>query len=122
MSAAKHFTYILPLINGETERVCSKDGCEKPGSYVTGYYLVVNRRVRVWTCVEHWSGNPQLVVPTPISILIAEKAEVAYHEQMVKKYRYNVAPERHESVKVLAATGIGKPLPYDRVKAWRWGE
>lgn len=103
-----------------TTRVCPEDGCGRPATLVTGHYLVEARRVRVWSCREHWSGNPQLVVPTPPSIAAAIRAEEEYRVEVMKKYRY-VGPEYGVSVKVLASSGHGEPIPGDRVKAWRWG-
>jgi len=108
-------------ITPSTTRVCPHEGCDRPAESVQGYYLVGTRRVRQWVCIKHWNRNPQLVLPTPPSILAAEKAEQEYREEMSKKYRTNVDPERGVSVKVLASSGHGLPIPGDRVKAWRWG-
>jgi hypothetical protein len=104
-----------------TNRTCSENGCTGAGDYVTGYYLVERRRVRVWTCLEHWSGNPLLVLPTPPSILAGLRAEEEHRENMAKRYRSNAEPERGVSIKTLAPSGHGKYIGGDRVANWRWG-
>jgi hypothetical protein len=104
-----------------TGRVCAHEGCENPATHVDGYYLVVRRRVRTWVCASHWRGNPQLVLPTPPSILAALVAEEEYHANMAKRYHYDTTPSDRVSVKTLASSGHGPSIPSDRVANWRWG-
>lgn len=119
---SKYFEHTFDLLEPITERACSQPDCRDKGAFVQGYYLVGGRRrVRVWVCRGHWLGIPATLLPTPASIVAAENAEEIHLKNMAKHYRQDVAPERHESVKALAATGHGKAIPTDRIAAWRWG-
>lgn len=104
-----------------TERTCSVEECSAPAPHIQGYYLVESRRVRVWVCRSHYTGHPQLVLPTPASIVAAIKAEAEYMAAQEKRLSWNVDSERGESIKTLGASGHGLPIPGDRVKQWRWG-
>ena len=104
-----------------TSRVCAHEGCENPATHVDGYYLVVRRRVRQWTCRTHWRGNPMLVLPTPPDIQAALDAEEARYEAWAKHYKMDVDTDSRVSVKVMAPSGHGKAYHPDRVANWRWG-
>lgn len=95
--------------------------CGENAVFIDGYYLVGQRRVRVWVCAEHKLGFPTKVLPVPAHIQAALDAEEEYLEKMRRTTRYNADSEDSESVKFLAPTGHGEPIPYDRVAAWRWG-
>jgi hypothetical protein len=107
-------------IDPTTTRECSEDGCKKPAPHVNGYYLVETRRVRVWVCREHYVGSPNNLLPTPQSILEAIEADRQHYANMEKRYKVNVDPERGVSVKVMAPTGHGARVNFDRVSSWRW--
>lgn len=104
-----------------TDRVCPSEGCDRPARLVNGYYLVDRRRVRVWSCARHYLGNPLRVLPTPPSIVAALEAEKRHYENMAKRYRYDVSPDKGVSVKTLASSGHGPQIPYDRAQSFRWG-
>lgn len=105
----------------ESSHTCAHDGCGQVAGYIQGAYFVGTKRVRVWVCLSHWEGKVTLVLPTPTDIQRAIDAEAAYYAEQNEKYRRNAAPERGESIKTLAASGHGTPIPGDRVKSWRWG-
>lgn len=109
------------IVESTTARVCSHDECDHNAPHVEGYYLVGPRRVRVWVCKDHWSGNPLLALPTPPSVIAAEEAEAEHLRKMEKKYRMDQPPEFGVSVKIMAGSGIGPVIPNDRVASWRWG-
>ena len=103
----------------QTARVCSESGCDKPGRNVGGHYNVESRRVRVWVCDNHFVGNPNREVPVPASIQFALKREEAFLAQTRERMRY--VPVTGRSIKTLAPSGHGEPIPGDRVAQWRWG-
>lgn len=105
----------------KTSRVCSRENCGREALYVTGYYLVGTRRVRQWTCLKHWSHNPQLVLPTPAWVVAAQRAEDEHLRERERWHRHHAPPSRGVSVKMIASSGHGEPIPGDRVAAWRWG-
>ena len=121
-TSSKYFTHTLELLSNNSMRECHIEECTQRASFVTGFYLVNNtRRVRVWSCLNHWSGVPSQVMLTPASIVAAENAEKIHYENMRKHYTQDVAPEERVSVKTLASSGHGTPVLTDKIKAWRWG-
>ena len=102
-----------------TDRVCAEPGCEEPGSHVGGKYVFENRHVRRWVCADH-KPEGLVVLPLPADLAYAleqEAIEVAKAEYK-SRFRYT---ERTQSIKTLAPSGHGEPIPRDRVKSWRWG-
>lgn len=104
-----------------TSRVCETQGCENPATHVDGYYLVGRRRVRLWTCRNHWRGNPLRVLPTPPSILHALEVEQKRQDSWTEFYKTDVDTESRVSVKSMKPSGHGKAYHPDRVANWRWG-
>ena len=123
VSAVRYMKNYVELLSSPnaTTRTCSEDGCDAGARYTKGYYLVKDRRVRVWVCTEHYyTSNPSTVLPTPASIVAALKADDEFCEARAKHALLNSEPERSVSVKVLVSTGFGSALPFDRVAAFRW--
>lgn len=102
-----------------TDRVCPREGCENPAVHIDGFYLVDSRRVRVWVCVEHKVGSPNIQLPVPFDVQAALDADAAYYEENRRKDKFRV--EGSVSVKAFGQGGHGDPIPHDRVKNWRWG-
>lgn len=102
-------------------RPCPVDGCENTAPYGVGYYLVGTRRVRVWACEDHRTGNPLTKLDPPAWVVEMERAEAEHLERMRKRYTQNVDPDKGVSVKTLAPAGHGDPIRGDRVAQWRWG-
>lgn len=113
--------YDYALVTPQASRTCSHEGCNAAADKVQGFYLVAYRRVRVWVCSSHWQGDPLLALPTPPDILVALRKEQEFYDENAEQYRRNADPEHGVSVKVLASSGHGNPVPGDRVKSWRWG-
>lgn len=111
--------YATPKLT--SSHTCSHEGCGEVAGYISGAYFVGSRRVRVWVCLAHWSGNVTLVLPTPPDLAAMMEAERIHYEEVNEQYRRNAEPERGESIKTLAPSGHGPSLPGDRVKSWRWG-
>lgn len=103
-----------------TTRVCAEQDCDEPGTHVGGKYIFENRHVRRWVCQAHVPEGVPPILPLPADLVYAlemEAIEQTKHEYK-SRFRYT---EKSQSVKTLAPSGHGDPLPYDRVKSWRWG-
>ncbi len=104
-----------------TTHVCM---CGEPASNVDGFYTFNNRRVRVWSCDKHYSGNPLRELGLPTDLVAALQAEAEHLAERERYYRFHRAEDGSEharSVKYMAPSGHGDPIPGDRIAAWRWG-
>jgi hypothetical protein len=117
----KFYDYFL--VEPTTTRACSHEECENLGELVGGHYTYLGRRVRVWVCKSHAVANPLQELPMPADLQAGIDADLVHVEKMKKYYRDNphIDTDRGVSVKAMAPSGHGKPIPGDPIKSWRWG-
>jgi hypothetical protein len=117
-----YYSTFSKLMSGQTDtsRVCSNVGCDEAAPVTRGYYLVESRRVRVWVCQEHAISPPSTLLPTPPDIVTALRKEQEHLDQVNRSMRMTPQPDHGVSVRVLASTGHGTALPFDRVASFRW--
>lgn len=104
-------------------RTCNTEGCTLEAEYVAGHYMVGPRTVRLWVCRDHYMmiDNPLEEVDPPHSIQAMLEAERKVFEKAERIDRSRVIDLDARSVHSFQPAGTGKPIAFDRVRAFRWG-
>ena len=104
-----------------TQRECHV--CGAPAFNVDGRFFLLDKLIRLWACDEHHCGDPTRTVETPEWAQRIIDTDTRRREAWRKHYTQDVEPERSESIKYLAPTGWGEPIPSPgRAHSFRWGE